>query len=84
LNAVHEFLASCNETIGDTQHVSVAIKKRHMVRALQTTRPSLSVSDRRMLDHAYRPFMSTADHHDDKDGKQVASNELRKLRTALK
>ena len=82
LNAVHEFLASSDKLVEGTQNEPVVIEMRHMVNALQTTRPSLSVNDRRMLEQAYRPFMSAIDRPEDKH--DTVSNGQRRLKTALK
>jgi peroxin-1 len=82
LNAVHEFLASSDEVMEGSQNEPVVIEMHHMVNALQTTRPSLSINDRRMLEQAYRPFMSATDRPEDEH--DTESTGQRRLKTALK
>jgi peroxin-1 len=82
LNAVHEFLASSDEVMEGSQNEPVVIEMHHMVNALQTTRPSLSINDRRMLEQAYRPFMSATDRPEDEH--DTESTGQKRLKTALK
>lgn len=79
LNVVHEHLGGCD--IGEGHDVTITIQMSHVVKALQSTRPSLSVDDRMMLNRIYRPYVSVADHLDHDSEPTVEST---RLRTALK
>lgn len=81
LNAVHEFLAHNKHVSGEVQESPVTIQTHHMVKALKSTRPSLSAEDRRMLTHVYRPYIS-GDRPDDDE--PAPTNERTGLLTALK
>ena len=81
LNAVHEFLACSDDPSDDMEDDPIVIQIDHMVKALKSTRPSLSIDDRRMLNHIYRPYISASDRPDDEC---PAENEPRRLMTALK
>jgi peroxin-1 len=79
LNAVHEYLVGCDTD--EEQDVTITIQMSHVVKALLSTRPSLSVDDRKTLNRIYRPYVSEADQIDDDSG---PTNEPTRLRTALK
>jgi peroxin-1 len=79
LNAVHEYLGGCDTD--EDQDVTIVIQMSHVVKALLSTRPSLSVDDRKMLNRIYRPYASTTDHLDDDSEPTI---EPTRLRTALK
>ena len=82
LKAIHEVLAKRDSGEDQSQDIVVTIQLHHVVEALKTTRPSLSIEDRRMLNHVYHPFISTTDRLDE-DGSSPAI-ETKRLRTALK
>jgi len=81
LNAVHEFLDRSDNASTASQDAAVTIQMHHMVKALQSTRPSLSREDRRMLNQVYRQYTSAADLSDDEN---APMKEPTILRTALK
>jgi len=83
LNAVHEFLASADSAFHETQDVPVVIQMHHMIKALKSTRSSLSTDDRRMLNRVYRPYITaTADRPNDDDSSPAIG--ASRLKTALK
>ena len=79
LNAVHEYLGGCDTD--EEEVVTIMIRMNHVIKALQSTRPSLSVDDRMMLNRMYRPYVTAADHLDDN---AEPTKEPTRLRTALK
>jgi SpoVK/Ycf46/Vps4 family AAA+-type ATPase len=81
LNAVHDLLSRSNIPSDGTHDTTVTIEMHHMVKALKSTRPSLSIDDRRMLNSIYRPYIGAADLPDDD---YAPAEEPRKLKTALR
>lgn len=82
LKAVHEVLAKSDSVQDEAQDTPITIHLHHLVEALKTTRPSLSIDDRRMLQRVYRPFIGATDRLDEDGASPVI--EGRGLKTALK
>lgn len=83
LNAVHEHLAQNNDGSSDArQDSTVTIQMHHMVKALMSTRPSLSIDDRRMLNRVYRRYINASDSLDeDEPASAIVQG---RLKTALR
>jgi len=68
LDAVHSFLANCSKSTSHSEANAdnVCVRLPNLVRGLQTTRPSISSDDQRMLSRIYSNFMKSSGSNDKK------------------